>query len=540
MENELLTQEDYEKEIVKCSLDYIYCLKTYGVIRHPKKGRIPFKMFDFQDTTLEIVQNNDRVIVNKGRQLGLSTLLAGYIACEMMFKEDYQCLAIANKGENAVNLVKKIKIMLKEFPPWMTGTLIRDNDYSVELDNGSFAKATATSDEAGRSEGLSLLLLDEAAFIKNMDSIWTAAHMTLATGGQCIVLSTPNGVGNWFHTTFTKAQTKENNFVSVTLPWYVHPDRDQAWRDNEDIEAGDSRTASQENDCSFITSGMSVIDGELIKKYEDRIKGMGDFKTPVHTIEESGPNDKLWVYEMPVPYGRYIIAADNATAGGSDYCACHVFDLDTMNQCAEFKDHINPADFGHFLGKLATLYNNAFLVIENNSIGLATVQAVLDDEYENLYWTKRGSDDFIDPANFHLIDNDKDIIPGFSTNTKTRPLIIQKFQDYVNSEALTLNSARTINEMWTFIWEGGKAQASKGNNDDLIISLSIALWVRDHALKLISLATESSKKKLDWVFRKEQKHEGLYAKTKSEQNPYSMPVDPKGNQWNYAQDLFGK
>jgi hypothetical protein len=118
-----------------------------------------------------------------------------------------------------------------------------------------------------------------------------------------------------------------------------------------------------------------------------------------------------------------------------------------MNQVAEFKDHINPADFGHFLSKLGLMYNEAFLVIENNSIGLAAVQAVLDDEYENLYWTKRGSDDFIDPKNFHLIDNDKDLIPGFSTNTQTRHLIIQKFQDYVNSEACTINSLRTINEM---------------------------------------------------------------------------------------------
>jgi phage FluMu gp28-like protein len=179
----------------------------------------------------------------------------------------------------------------------MRGKLIKDNDYSIELDNGSFAKATATSDEAGRSEGLSLLLLDEAAFIKNMDSIWTAAHMTLAEGGKCIALSTPNGVGNWFHTTFTMAETGENNFKAITLPWYVHPNRDQAWRDNENIEAGDKKTAAQENDCSFITSGESVIDGELIKKYEDRIKGVGEFEEfeRVVPLEESGPNNKLWV-----------------------------------------------------------------------------------------------------------------------------------------------------------------------------------------------------------------------------------------------------
>ena len=73
-------------------------------------------MYDFQTETLVHVINENRLIVNKGRQLGLSTLLAGYIACEMIFNQDYQCLAIANKGENAVNLIKKVKVMIKEFP----------------------------------------------------------------------------------------------------------------------------------------------------------------------------------------------------------------------------------------------------------------------------------------------------------------------------------------------------------------------------------------------------------------------------------------
>jgi hypothetical protein len=70
--------------------------------------------------------------------------------------------------------------------------------------------------------------------------------------------------------------------------------------------------------------------------------------------------------------------------------------------------------------------------------------------------------------------------------------------------------------------------------------MSIALWVRDHALKLISLSTEQSKKKLEWLFKKEQKHAGLYTREKLIENPYSMPVTPDGEQWNYAQDLFRK
>ena len=45
----------------------------------------------------------------------------------------------------------------------------------------------------------------------------TAAQQTLATGGQCMALSTPNGIGNWFHQTWEKAETGENSFVPVRL-----------------------------------------------------------------------------------------------------------------------------------------------------------------------------------------------------------------------------------------------------------------------------------------------------------------------------------
>ncbi len=79
----------------------------------------------------------------------------------------------------------------------------------MELANGSKIKAGATGSnatDAARSEALSLLIIDEAAFIKAMDGIWTAAQPTLATGGDCVVLSSPNGIGNWFHKSYIEAE----------------------------------------------------------------------------------------------------------------------------------------------------------------------------------------------------------------------------------------------------------------------------------------------------------------------------------------------
>jgi phage FluMu gp28-like protein len=91
-----------------------------------------------------------------------------------------------------------------------------DNKQSFELTNGSQVKAGTTSGDAGRSEALSLLIIDEAAFVDGLEELWTGLYPTLSTGGRCIALSTPNGVGNWFHKTYTESETEMNDFSNKT------------------------------------------------------------------------------------------------------------------------------------------------------------------------------------------------------------------------------------------------------------------------------------------------------------------------------------
>ena len=104
-----------------------------------------------------------------------------------------------------------------------------DNRTSFELSNGSQIKASSTSADAGRSEALSLLIVDEAAFVRNFDELWMGLYPTLSTGGRAIVLSTPNGVGGQYYDLWMQAESGENVFNAIKLPWDVHPDRDDAW-----------------------------------------------------------------------------------------------------------------------------------------------------------------------------------------------------------------------------------------------------------------------------------------------------------------------
>jgi phage FluMu gp28-like protein len=115
----------------------------------------------------------------------------------MIFKEDFNILVIATKQDVAKNLVTKVRVMHDNLPSWLKGKTVEDNKLSLRFANGSQIKAVSAAGDAGRSEALSLLIIDEAAFIDKIDEIWASAQQTLATGGRAIVLSTPNGVGNF-------------------------------------------------------------------------------------------------------------------------------------------------------------------------------------------------------------------------------------------------------------------------------------------------------------------------------------------------------
>ena len=260
-----LTQEQIVGEILKCRQNPIYYLESYGKVRHPIKGLLPFKLFDFQkDVVLKVVKNRFVIIV-KSRQLGLSTLMAGYVAWFASFYNNKEILILANKGEVATKFVAKVAIFLHNVPDFLKPEIKVENRQSLELGNGSIIRATTTTEDSGRSDALSLLVIDEAAMIKKVEEVYTAARPTLSTGGACVIISTPKGIGNWFHKKYVEAETgnKEDsndvNFVPMKLPWYLHPERDQAWADHELKDMGPTKFA-QEHDCVTYETKITVLD----------------------------------------------------------------------------------------------------------------------------------------------------------------------------------------------------------------------------------------------------------------------------------------
>lgn len=148
-------------EFQKCSMDYVYATKKYLKIEHPLKGKIPFHLFPFQEKTLEELQKHRFNVVLKSRQMGISTLLAADSLLKMLFNENFKVLVIATTQDVARNLVHKVKVMHENLPVWMRGKIVDNNKLSISFKNGSSIKAVSSSAHSGRSEALSLLIVDE-------------------------------------------------------------------------------------------------------------------------------------------------------------------------------------------------------------------------------------------------------------------------------------------------------------------------------------------------------------------------------------------
>jgi hypothetical protein len=465
-----LTKKKIIKEVVKSGKNPAYFINNYCKIPHPGKGLIPFKTYDFQSKLVDDISLHRFIVVLKARQLGISTITAAYVAWLVLFHRDKNVLVVATKLTTAANLVKKVKTILKNLPEWLRiADFAVDNKNSIELSNGSQVKASSTSGDAGRSEALSLLVIDEAAHIDGLDELWTGLYPTISTGGRCIAISTPNGVGDWFHETYVGAESGENEFFPVELSWHVHPDRDAEWFEVETKNMS-KRQIAQEYECSFNTSGDTVVHPDDILRIKTGIKD------PEYRV---GFDRNTWIWEEPKDENRYLLVADVCRGDGKDFSTFHVFKLETMEIICEYKGKPTPDVFAEILYTTGVQYNTAMIVVENNSVGYHTLEKLKEKGYTNIYHSKKGSHEYVEQ---YIAEGNSSVVPGFTTSHKTRPLIIAKFEEFIRNKVLTIYSKRLANELDTFIWKNGRPQALRSYNDDLVMAAAIGCWVRDTAI----------------------------------------------------------
>jgi hypothetical protein len=464
------------QEIMRCGTNAAYFISKYVKISHPTKGSLPFKTYPYQDRCLEAFQKHRFVITNKSRQLGLSTLSAAYSLWMALFQREKNILVIATKLEIAKNFIKKVNSMYDSVPSWLVMPQIKARSVKyLEFSNGSKIQAIPTGTDAGRSEALSLLIIDEAAHVEGIEDLWLGLYPTLSTGGSAILISSPSGVGTLFHKLWVGAAdgedgngnpypgNKTNNFYRIELPWTVHPERDEKWYEQQRAEilpARGERGVAQELNCSFAASGDNFLSGDVLEYLEANCK---------QPIMSYGPKGDVWIWKDVQTEHKYIISADISRGDADDFSTFHVLDTTVDEVVAEFQGKIPPEELANLMMDVGFRYNKALLCPELNSFGLLAANVLKKAGYPNLYYEKIGK-------NMYTSYTSQDIegeIPGFTTGPKNRDEMLAKLETVLRTKRLKIYSIRLVNELKTFIWKNNRAQAMKGYNDDLVIALAI-------------------------------------------------------------------
>lgn len=466
----------YLKELRRCK-DPVYFISNYIHILTPKAqgGSSKFNLWDFQKDCIKDFEENRFNVVLKSRQIGMSTLVSSYIIWLMLFHKNRNILIVSIKREDSAELINKIKYAYEFLPSWIKNISKpkSDNVHTFELDNYSKVSASSTTENMGRGKALTHLMIDEAAFIEGLEAAWVSAWPTISVNGSVIVFSTPNGQSNFFYDLYNKADKKENEFNPIKLDWTVDPTRDEAWYKTT-TSGMSKRQFAQEFGASFLMSGDTVIDPEDIERIK---KQLNEFKILNPSLPAYlGVTRKTWIWEDSDPSRDYLISCDVARGDGEDYSTFVIIDISTFKTVGTYKDKIKTDDFAEWIYQVGEEYNNALVIVENNTYGWGVLQKLISMKYPNIFYTDKKTMELIEG---YIDENRNDIVPGFPTNPKTRNLVITTLEECIRNKKITIYCPRIIEELESFIWERGKPQAKRGKNDDLVMALAIACFVKE-------------------------------------------------------------
>lgn len=462
---ELKYTEEQVTEILKCTEDPVYFIRTYVKIVNVDHGLVSFDMWPFQEDMVRTFKDNRFCIAKMPRQVGKTTTTVGFMLWSVLFQDDYSIAILANKGSLAREILGRIQYAYEYLPLWLQQGIITWNKGNIELENKSKIAAYATSASGVRGGTYNLIFLDEFAFVpKNMaDEFFTSTYPVISSGktSKVIIVSTPCGL-NHFYKMWTDAIEGRSTYKPLEVHWSMVPGRDQAWKD-ETIRNTSEEQFRQEFETEFIGSSATLISGSKLRSLA--------FFNPIHSEEG------LDIYEQPVEGRMYICTVDCAEGVEADYSTINVVDVTQTpyRQVAKYRNNKLPLlFFPTIIYSLAQRYNEAYVLIETNNIGQQVVDILhYDLEYENIYKLEHHhikgqsiSSGFKRSTSF-----------GIKTTKSVKKIGCANLKTLVENDKLIINDFDTIAEMNTFTRIRDTYAAEEGNNDDLVMGLVLFAWL---------------------------------------------------------------
>lgn len=444
---------EQKSEYAKCAVSVEYFLENYANIISLDDGIVKFKPFAYQKRILKALKNNRKVLVKLFRQSGKSTVVAGYMAWYCLFKDNKHACILANKMATAKEIFSRVQMIIELCPKWLQQGIKTWNKTSFELENGTKCFCAATSPSAVRGQSISLLVLDEFAFLSASlaEEFIASVFPTISSSqtSQLVIVSTPKGM-NHYYKLWVESEQGINGFKAIHGKWQEHPKRDQAWYLEQKAILGDVKTA-QEIDCSFVGSSNTLVKGEKIAALA--------LRQPI-----TNSLDGFVAYEAPTKKASYVMTVDVAEGKEMDSSAFVIFDISKLPYriVATYKNNaINTLAYPEVIHHYAKMYNDAFVLVESNSLGQQVADALFYDiEYENMYMSAK--EDVIDGYGGSAR-------PGIKTTKKTKAIGCNAIKAIIENDNLDVGSAEVVDEMSTFVRVGSTYKAEEGKHDDLMM-----------------------------------------------------------------------
>jgi len=459
------TQEQIE-EVIKCSKDINYFIKTYTKIISLDKGLINFEMYPFQEDMSRTITDNRFTVIKTCRQAGKTTTSAAVILWHAIFNDSYTIAILANKLSTAREILSRVQRGYENLPKWLQQGVITWNKTNIELENGSQIIAASTASSAIRGFSINFLYLDEFAFVPRniQDDFFTSVYPTIISGTntKVVITSTPNGF-DLFYKIWINSVEGRNEYANFSVSWWDVPGRDDEWREKTIANTSEDQFR-QEFEAEFLGSANTLISPNVLRSLT--------FTTPISSHYEGS----LTVYKEPEKGGVYFCVVDTSRGVGMDASAFVVIDVSSVpyEVVACYKNNIiDPLVYPDVIHNVVKNYNEAYTLVEINDNGQQIADILHHDyEYENIIFTSvKGRAGQVIGGGFS-----SSVQRGVRTTKQVKRIGCSNAKTMIEKDKIKLHDFNLINELSTFIQKGTSYEADIGSHDDLIMCVVLFAW----------------------------------------------------------------
>lgn len=482
------------REQLACAENAAYFLGTYGWVSDPNLGTVRYTVWPHLALLHRLEAEHRKLIVLKARQVGVSWHAAGVALHTAMFRPNANVLMLSKREVDASELLEKARFLYHHLPPWLRITVGRSNESRLEFPTrGSKITALPSTEDAGRSEAATLVVLDEYAFHAYAESNFAAIRPTIDAGGRMLAISTADGFGNQFARLWEQSaqpgfdQTADgawigkgaapNGFRAVFLPWSVRPGRDDDWY-AEAVGDADPLAAQQEYPSTprmaFVTSGRPVFPQWALAP-DPTLVPLDRAQWPLALQSLHG----LLLYRRPDPAHRYLLGADVSLGLAAGDASCLVvLDADDQAEVAHYWGAVEPEVFGDLIDLVATEFAG-MVAVEVNAMGQSTIGRLRDiaGAAPTRYSLYRRVGVGLEPSGKWKPTHLGRL--GWMTTTGTKPRLINDLHEGLRTGALHLATPALLDELGKYERKADGSTGAPGHqHDDRVMALALAYAMR--------------------------------------------------------------